>query len=64
MATEHQPKRISERAVQMKKHFIELHNEGLTIPQIAATFELDKSTVYRLLDDIAEENGVSRESLL
>lgn len=66
MATEstRRTKRTSERVVQLKKNFIELHEQGFTIPEIADKFHLGKSTVYRLLGEIAQENGVSRDSLL
>ena len=55
----------SERARAMKAGFMELHNEGLTIPEIAEKFGMDSSTIYKKhLQDIADANGVSRESLL
>ena len=54
----------SERAKLMKQNFMELHNRGLTIPEIAERYDLSKITVYRNLQTVADENGVSRESLL
>lgn len=56
--------RISETVNVMKQNFMALHNDGYTIPEIAQKYNLDKSTVYRHLDDIARENGVSRDDLL
>ena len=56
--------RTSERVKVMKENFIDLHNEGLSISEIAARFKLSGSTVYRYLDEIAKENGTSREDLL
>lgn len=57
-------KEICERTRQMLDQFMSLHNEGLTIPQIAEHFGISADTVYRNLQDIADANGVSRESLL
>ena len=54
----------SERTKLMKQNFMELHNRGLTIPEIAERYDLSKITVYRNLQTVADENGVSRESLL
>lgn len=54
----------SERAKLMKQNFMGLHNRGLTIPEIAERYDLSKFTVYRNLQTVADENGVSRESLL
>lgn len=59
MATE-----SSERVVQMKASFMELHEAGLTIQEIADKFNLSRATMYRHLESIALENGVTRESLL
>lgn len=56
--------RESERTRLMKENFMELHQQGLTIPEIAEKFNLMKVTVYRALQEIADANGVSRESLL
>ena len=38
--------------------------EGKTIAQIAKEYEMNVSTVYSSLQIIADENNVSRESLL
>lgn len=54
----------SERTLKMKEAFMTLHNQGLSIKQIAHQFDLDSSTVYSYLQEIADQAGVSRESLL
>lgn len=48
----------------MKQEFMSLHDAGLGIPAIAKKFDLSVTTVRKHLGDIAETNGVSRESLL
>ena len=57
-------KAASERVKRMKKNFIRLHNEGKTIAEIAKEFQITNWTIYKHLQEIADENGVSRESLL
>lgn len=54
----------SERVRLMKESFMKLHEDGYSIPEIADKFNLNESTVYRHLQDIADANGVTRESLL
>lgn len=54
----------SERTLKMKQNFIELHEQGLDIEEIALRFDLTPCTVYRCLDEIATAAGVTRESLL
>lgn len=54
----------SERTRVMKENFMTLHNAGYTIPQIAEQNNLSEGTVYRYLQEIADANQVSRESLL
>lgn len=56
--------KVSERVYQMKRGFMELHNEGYSIPEIAIMYNLSWSAVYHHLQEIADENGVSREDLL
>lgn len=56
--------RESERVRLMKENFMRLHNAGYSIVQIAEEYNLNKMTVYRHLQDIADTNKVSRESLL
>ena len=57
-------RRESERVRAMKREFMNLHNEGLGIREIAEMFNLGISTVYFYLGEIAEKNGVRREELL
>lgn len=54
----------SERMRLMKENFMELHRQGFTISQIAEKYNLGKASVYHVLQDIADANGISRESLL
>ena len=54
----------SERTLKMKEDFIELHNQGLDIKEIAERFNLNLTTIYHSLNEIAAKAGVSRESLL
>ena len=54
----------NESTLRMESEFMALHSQGMTIPQIAKKFNLTTTTIYSLLDDIAKQNGVSRESLL
>ena len=57
-------KKSTERVVRMKQDFMRLHEEGKTIPEIAKIHHLDFSTVYKYLQEIADENGTTREKLL
>lgn len=54
----------SERTLQMIEGFYEDHKNGLMIPDIAKKYNLSVTTVRNYLDQIAEENNVSRDSLL
>ena len=54
----------SERSKQMRSSFMELHEQGFSIPEIAAKFNLAPETIYRNLQRIADENNVERASLL
>lgn len=56
--------KTNERTLRMMEEFIALHEEGLSIPEIAKHFDLSTTTVYTNLDKIAEKAGVTRESLL
>ena len=53
-----------ERTLKMKENFIELHDNGNSIAEIAKIYGLDKTTVYHCLQEIAEKSGRTRESLL
>lgn len=59
-----QTRHPSERVRLMKENFMELHNDGKTIQEIADHFHLTTATIYNYLQEIADANGVSRESLL
>ena len=63
MASVH-TKKSTERVIQMKQNFMRLHDEGKTIPEIAKIYHLNFSTVYKSLQEIADENGTTREELL
>lgn len=54
----------SERVRQMKENFMELHMQGFSIREIAEKYNLSPRTVYQRLQDIADANKVSRDSLL
>lgn len=54
----------SERVKALKKHFIEERQRGLTISEIAKRYKVSQRHIYFLLQEIADENGVSRRSLL
>ena len=56
--------RKKEQIQAMKENFIKLHKKGLSAREIAKMFDLSEATVYRALKDIADANGISRESLL
>ncbi len=56
--------KLSERTKRMRKNFMKERREGKTIAQIAKEYEMNVSTVYSSLQIIADENNVSRESLL
>ena len=53
--------KLSERTKRMRKNFMKERREGKTIAQ---EYEMNVSTVYSSLQIIADENNVSRESLL
>lgn len=55
---------LSERVKIMKEGFMTLHDSGKTISEIANHFEVSTWSVYKNLQDIADANGVTRESLL
>lgn len=56
--------RTTQRVKNLKENFMQYHNDGYTIPEIAKIFKVDVSTVYANLDEIAQANNVTRESLL
>ena len=54
----------TQRVENLVKNFMLYHNDGYSICEIADVFEVDFSTVYKHLQEIADNNGVTRESLL
>ena len=48
----------------MKENFMRLHTEGKSIQEIAETYKVSIHTIYDSLQEIADKNGVTRESLL
>lgn len=64
MVTESKNAKTSERTRMMMSQFMSLHNQGYSISQIAEKFNLSKPTIYKYLEQIAQQEGVSRESLL
>ena len=54
----------SQRVIQMKKGFMQLHVDGKSIAEIADVFHLHPRTVYTYLQEIADSNNVTRDSLL
>ena len=54
----------TQRVERLFKEFMQYHNAGYSIKDIAKVFEVDFSTVYNNLQEIADANGVTRESLL
>lgn len=56
--------RTSQRTKDMKKNFMSHHEKGMNIAEIANLYSISGFTVYRSLQEIADINGVTRESLL
>lgn len=54
----------SERRKRLREGFMEMRGQNKTIEEIAEHFQVSTWTVYHALDDIAKENGVTREDLL
>lgn len=54
---------LADRTLQMKREYKTLFDSGMTPKEIAKKFGLTTRTISNHLDDIAKENGVSRESL-
>ena len=55
---------VSESVKTMKTRFMQLHQDGYSIPEIADESRLSLSIVCRYLQDIADEKHVTREELL
>lgn len=56
--------KTSERIIQMKQQFMTFHNKGWTITEIAEHFHVTTRSIYYNLQEIADSNHVSRQSLL
>lgn len=54
----------TQRIEKLLKEFMQYHNDGYSILEIAEIFNVSFSAVYKHLQEIADFNGVSRESLL
>lgn len=54
----------TERVKFYKKNFMSLHEKGYKIPEIADMCSISRGHAYMLLQEIADENGVTREELL
>ncbi len=54
----------SERVNFLISNFMKFHNDGLSIAEIAKKSAVTTRTVYNYLQEIADKNSVSRESLL
>ena len=54
----------NERTLKMMENFMDLHDAGYSVGEIAKKFDLSDSTVYGKLSEIAARAGVTRESLL
>ena len=54
----------SERTLKMKENFVTLRKEGLTPLEIADRYSVSYRTMYSCLSEIADDAGVTRESLL
>lgn len=55
---------VSERVKELKKNFISHRENGETIKDISNRYQVSTRHIYHILHEIADENGVSRESLL
>lgn len=54
----------SERVTRLINNFMKYHNQGLSIFEIASKFQVTTRTIYANLQEIADLNGVDRDSLL
>mgnify|MGYP000293687015 FL=1 len=50
------------RMEELKKNFMKHHEEGKTIKEISELYNVSTRHIYNSLQDIADENNVSRES--
>ncbi len=55
----------TQRGQQLVENFMKHHEDGKSIAEIAKLYDVNLSTIYKFyLQEIAEKNGVTRESLL
>lgn len=54
----------NKRTLQMMENYISLHEQGLSLKEIAVKYKLSTSLVYASLQEIADKAGVTRNSLL
>lgn len=57
-------KKESKETIKMKENFMKLRNSGKTINEIAKICGVTSQSIYRHLQEIADENHVSRDELL
>lgn len=56
--------KTNERTLKMMENYMTLREQGFSNVEIAKKFDLSPTTLYSNLGEIAEQNGVTRESLL
>ena len=54
----------SERSLQFKKNYLKLFGQGMSVAEIAEKYGVARCYAYSLIRQIADEVGVSYESLL
>ena len=54
----------TKKTIKMKENFMKLRNSGKTINEIAKICGVTSQSIYRHLQEIADENHVSRDELL
>ena len=57
-------KAVTERVKSYKRNFMTLHEKGYSIPEIAEKCNISVRYAYMVLQEIADENNVTREELL
>jgi len=55
---------ITERVARMMKNFIAEWKSGKNIPEIALKYKVGTRTIYKRLQEIADQNGYQRKELL
>lgn len=54
----------TQRVKELKENFMQYHREGLGIPEISKRCNVTTTTIYKVLQEIADANGVERKELL